>query len=186
MSKNNNPAPVAAAIPGYLAGTWKVDPEHSKIAFSVRQLGTRVHGRFTKFDITIVTGDDPSDSSVSAAIDLASLDTGNAKRDEHIRSDTFFDVAKHPAASYDSTGIRRAGEGWVIDGNLMLHGITRNVHLALAAIAFGPGPNGGRRATFSATALVNRGEFGIDRWTGGGLVVSDKVPISLEIHAVQV
>jgi hypothetical protein len=107
------------------------------------------------------------------------------ERTERDRSDTFFDVAKHPTASYRSTGIRRAGEGWVIDGDLTLHGITRNVPLAVAVTGIGPGPNGGRRAGFSATAQVNRGEFGIDRWTGGGLVVSDKVSISLEIHAIR-
>jgi polyisoprenoid-binding protein YceI len=184
----NNSGRAAAAIPGYLAGTWKVDPKHSKIAFSVRQLGLKVRGQFTRSDITIITGHDPLDSSVTATIELASLDTGNEKRDAHIRSETFFDVADHPTASYRSTGIRRAGEGWVIDGELTLHGITRKVPLAVTATGFGPGendPDGGRRAGFSATAQVSRGDFGIDRWTGGGLVVSDKVPISFEIQAIQ-
>jgi len=183
---SNHSGHAVAATPGYKSGTWKADPAHSGIAFSVRQLLiTTVSGRFTRYDVTIDTGEDPLGSSVNATIELASLDTGNEKRDEHIRSDTFFDVAKHPTASYRSTGIRRAGEGWVIDGDLTLHGITRNVPLAVAVTGFGPGPNGGRRAGFSATAQVSRGEFGIDRWTAGGLVVSDKVPISLEIHAIR-
>ena len=182
---NNNPTTAVTAVPEYLAGTWKVDPERCTIAFSVRQLGVKVHGHFTNFAITIVTGDDPSRLSVNATIDLASLDTGNQRRDEHVRSDTFFDVTDHPTASYVSTGIRRAGEGWVIDGELTLHGITRNVPLAVGVAGLGPGPNGGQRARFSATAQVKRSEFGIDRWTGGGLVVSDKVPISLEIHAIR-
>jgi polyisoprenoid-binding protein YceI len=183
---NNDSDQAVAEIPGYKSRTWKVDPAHSDIALSVRQLLiTTVSGRFTRYDVTIVTGEDPLGSSVNATIELASLDTGNEKRDEHIRSETFFDVAKHPTASYRSTGIRRAGEGWVIDGDLTLHGITRNVPVAVAVKGFGAGPNGGRRASFSATAQVNRGEFGINRWTGGGLVVSDKVPISLEIHAIR-
>lgn len=115
---NNDSDHALAAIPGYQSGTWKVDPAHSDMAFSVRQLlTTTVSGRFTRYDITIVTGEDPLGSSVNATIELASLDTGNEKRDEHIRSDTFFDVAKHPTASYRSTGIRRAGECWVIDGD---------------------------------------------------------------------
>jgi polyisoprenoid-binding protein YceI len=182
---SNDSSHAVAAIPGFKAGTWEVDPAHSDIAFSVRQLLiTTVNGRFTSYDVTIVTGEDPLGSSVNATIELASLDTGNEKRDEHIRSDTFFDVAKHPTASYRSTGIRRAGDGWVIDGDLTLRGITRNVPLAVAVTGFSPDPNGGR-AVFSATAQVNRGEFGIDRWTGGGLVVSDEVPISLEIHAIR-
>jgi polyisoprenoid-binding protein YceI len=183
---SNHSGHTASAIPGYKSGTWKVDPAQSDIAFSVRQLlVTTVSGRFTRYDVTIVIGEDPLDSSVTATIDLASLDTGNDKRDEHVRSDTFFDVAEHPTASYCSTGIRRTGEGWVIDGDLTLHGITRNVPIAVAVTRFGPGPNGGRHADFSATAQVSRSQFGINRWTGGGLVVSDQVPISLEIHAIQ-
>jgi polyisoprenoid-binding protein YceI len=183
---NNEPTHAVAEITGYQPGTWKVDPAHSDIAFSVRQLLiTTVSGRFTRYDATIVAGEDPLGSSVDATIDLTSLDTGNEKRDKHIRTETFFDVAQHPTAGYRSTGIRRAGDGWVIDGDLTLHGITRNVPLAVTTTGFDPGPNGGRRAFFSATAQVNRGDFGIGRWTGGGLVVSDKVPIRLEIHAVR-
>ena len=181
---NNDPV-ISAAMPGYRAGTWKADPAHSDISFSVRQVVMKVHGRMTSFDVAIVTGDDPLDSSVSATIDLASVETGNAKRDEHIRSSAFLDVASHPRVTYDSTGVRRAGEGWVIDGDLTLHGVTRPVPLAVAATRFAADPDGGGHATFCATALVDRSDFGIDRWAGGG-VVGTKVPISLEITAVLV
>jgi polyisoprenoid-binding protein YceI len=182
----SNESSYAAAIPGYQPGAWKVDPVQSDVAFSVRQLlMATVSGRFTRYDVSIVTGEYPLDSSVNATIDLASLDTGSEKRDEHIRSDTFFDVAKHPTASYRSTGIRQTDAGWVVEGDLTLHGITRSVPLAVTVTEFGPGPDGGRRAVFSATAQVVRSEFGIDGWTGGGLVVSDKVPISLQIHATR-
>jgi polyisoprenoid-binding protein YceI len=182
---NNDSDIVAAAVPGYRAGTWKADPARSDISFSIRQLVTKVHGRMTSFDIAIVTGDDPLDSSVSAAIDLASVETGNPKRDEHIRSSTFLDVARHFQVTYDSTGVRRAGAGWVIDGDLTLHGITRPVPLAVAAAGFAAGLDGGGHASFSATALVDRSDFGIDRWSGGG-VVGTNVLISLEITAVLV
>jgi polyisoprenoid-binding protein YceI len=182
---NNDPEIAAAAVPGYRAGTWKVDLAHSEISFSVRQLVTKVHGRMTSFDIAIVTGEDPLDSSVSATIDLASVETGNPKRDEHIRSSTFLDVASHPRVTYDSTGVRRAGDGWVVDGDLTLHGVTRPVPLAVTATGFAADLDGGGRASFSATALVDRSEFGIDRWAGGG-VVGTKVPISLEITTVLV
>jgi polyisoprenoid-binding protein YceI len=183
MSPNSSPPTVL--ITGYRPGTWKVDPAHSAIAFSVRQLLiTPVTGRFTAFDITIVTADDPLDSSVAATIELASLDTGNEKRDEHVRSETFLDVANHPTATYRSTGIRRSGDGWIVDGELTLHGITHEVALDVAVVGFEPEPDGGRRAGFSATGRIRRGEFGIDRWTGGGLVVSDRVLISLDIEAV--
>lgn len=183
---NTNSARALAAIPGYQAGTWKAEPAHSDIAFSVRQLlMTTVGGRFTRYDVTIVTGEDPLSSSVVATIELGSIDTGNEKRDEHIRSDTFFDAAQHPMVSYRSTGIRRAAEGWIIDGDLTLRGITRSVPLAVTVTGFGPGPNGGRRVGFTATAQIKRSEFGIDRYRGGGLVVSDKVQISLELHAIR-
>lgn len=183
---SNNSGHAVTAIPGYKSGTWKLGPAHSDIAFSVRNLLiTTVNGRFTRYDVTIITGEDPLGSSVNATIELASLDTGNEKRDEHLRSDAFLDVAEHPTASYRSTGIRRAGEGWIIDGDLTLHGITRNVPLSIAATGFDASPNGDRQARFSATAHVNRGEFGIDRWSGGGLVSSNTVPISIEIHAAR-
>jgi polyisoprenoid-binding protein YceI len=182
---NNIPDIAAAAVPGYRAGTWKADLAHSDISFSVRQLVTTLHGRMTGFDISIVTGDDPLDSSVSAIINLASVETGNPKRDEHIRSSTFLDVANHSQVRYESTGVRRAGEGWVIDGDLTLHGVTRPVPLAIVATGFAAGLDGGGHASFSATALVDRTDFGIDRWSAGG-VVGRKVPISLEITAVLV
>ncbi|HZC53383.1 MAG TPA: YceI family protein [Mycobacterium sp.] len=182
---NNDSTRAVAAIPGYLAGTWKADPAHSEIAFSVRQLLiTTVSGRFTRHDVTVVTGEDPLASSVTATIDLASLDTGNDRRDEHVRSNTFLDVAEHPTASYRSTGIRHTGDGWIIDGDLTVHGVTRNAPLAVTATRFGPDPNGDQRAGLTATTQISRGEFGIDRWTGGGAVVSDKIAISLEIEAV--
>ena len=178
-------APANVAIPGYLAGTWKADPVHSEIAFSIRQvMVSKVRGRFTRYDVTIVTSEDPLGSSVAATIDLASVETGNEKRDDHIRSATFFEVEKYPTVSYRSTGLRRTDDGWVIDGELTLHGRTRRVPLTVAANRFGPDPDGGQRAGFSATAQLNRSDFGIDRWTGGGAVVSDKVSISLEIEAV--
>jgi polyisoprenoid-binding protein YceI len=182
---NNNSDIAAAAVPGYRAGTWKADPAHSDIRFAVRQLITKVRGRMTSFDITIVTGDDPLDSSVRATIDLASVETGNSRRDGHVRSSTFLDVADHPRVTYASTGVRRAGAGWVVDGDLTLHGVTRAVPLAVAATGFVADLGGGGHAGFSATALVDRSDFGIDGWSGGG-VVGTKVPISLEITAVLV
>jgi polyisoprenoid-binding protein YceI len=178
-------APATIAIPGYLAGIWKADPVQSEIGFSVRLLMVgKARGRFTSHDVTIVTGEDPLGSSVAATIGLASIDTGIGRRDNHLRSADFFEVEKYPTMSYRSTGIRRTDDGWVIDGELTLHGVTRRVPLAVEVNGFGPDPFGAQRAGFSATAQINRGDFGIDRWTGGGVVVGDKVSISLEIEAV--
>ena len=176
---------LAGTVPDFRAGIWEVDLAHSEITFSIRQLVGNVHGRVTGFDLTITTGDDPLASSVRATVELASVSTGHRRRDTHIRSATFLDVANHPRVTYHSTGIRRAGDGWAIDGELTLHGVTRAVPLTVAAAGFAADPEGGRHASFSASALVDRSDFGIDRWTRGG-IVGTKVAINLEIRAVLV
>jgi polyisoprenoid-binding protein YceI len=188
MEEAMNVAPVTVAIPGYLVGTWKADPVHSEIAFSVRRLMiSKTRGRFTSYDVTIVTSEDPLGSSVTATIDLASIDTGNEQRDNHLRSADYFGVEKYPTMSYRSTGIRQTDDGWVIDGELTLHGITRQVPLAVEVNGFSSDQWGGQRAGFSATAQINRRDFGIDLtipMDGGGVGVGDEVSISLEIEAV--
>jgi polyisoprenoid-binding protein YceI len=176
------------AIPGYLAGTWTADPIHSEVGFAVRHLVGKTRGRFTTFDATITTGADPSTSSVTATIDMASVDTGFAARDAHLRSAEYFDVEHHPTMTYRSTGVRFADDEWVVDGELTLHGVTRPVPLVVTVNGFGPDPFGGYRAGFSATARLSRREFGIDLTVpldGGGVVVGDKVWIALEIEAVR-
>jgi len=183
-----NFAPATVAIPGYRVGTWKADPVHSEIAFSVRHLMVaKVRGRFTRYDVTIVTNQDPLGSSVAATIDLASVDTGNETRDNDLRSADYLEVDKHPTMSYRSTGIRQTGDGLVIDGELTLRGVTRQVLLAVEVHGFVPDPWGGQRAGFSATAQINRRDFGIGNiipMGGGGVAVGDTVSISLEIEAV--
>jgi polyisoprenoid-binding protein YceI len=189
MEEAMNSAPATVAIPGYLVGTWKADPAHSEIAFSVRHLMlAKVRGRFTSFDVTIVTSEDPLDSSVAATIDLASVDTGNQPRDDNLRSADYFDVEKYPTMSYRSTGVRRTDDGWVVDGELTVHDVTRQVPLAVEVNGFGPDPWGGQRAGFSATAQINRRDFGIGSvipLEGGGIAVGEKVSISLEVEAVR-
>lgn len=176
-----------AAIPGYLAGTWTADPVHSEIAFAVRQLMVgKVRGRFTSHDVTIDTSEDPLDSSVAATIDLASIDTGNKRRDNHLRSAAIVAAEKYPMMSYRSIGIQQTDDGWIIDGELTLHGVTRQVPLAVELNRFAPDPYGGQRARFSARAQINRSDFGIHiPMQAAGVMISDKVSISLEIEAVR-
>ncbi|RVU15528.1 polyisoprenoid-binding protein [Streptomyces antnestii] len=182
MTETRNTTPATTAVPGYVAGTWKADPAHSEIAFSVRLLGIiKTRGRFTTHDVTLVTDEDPLRSSVTATIDLASIDTGNAKRDNHLQSDGYLDVDTYPTMSYHSTGIRQTVGGWTVDGELTLHGVTRQVPLTLKVNAFTSGRRDERRAGFSATAEINRRDFGIDT---GGVALSNKVSVSLEIQAV--
>jgi polyisoprenoid-binding protein YceI len=184
-----NATPATVAIPDYLAGTWKADPAHSEVAFSVRHLMlSTARGRFSRYDVTITTAEDPLESSVRATVELASVDTGFGKRDEHLRAADYLDVETHPTMEYRSTGIRRAADaGWVVEGELTLHGVTRPVPLALEVHGFRPDPFGGQRAGFTATAQLSRREFGIGGsipMDSGGVLVGDKVTISLEIQAV--
>ncbi|HEY8728764.1 MAG TPA: YceI family protein [Acidothermaceae bacterium] len=178
----------ASTVPGYLAGTWVIDPVHSEVGFTVRHMMvSKVRGRFARFEGQIVTGATPLESSVTASIDLASIDTNNAQRDGHIRSADFFDVETYPTMTYQSTGVRQDGDDLVLDGNLTLKGVTKTVPLRLEANGFGPDPYGGTRAGFSAYAEINRRDFGVDFQAAletGGVVVADKVAIHLEIEAV--
>jgi polyisoprenoid-binding protein YceI len=176
------------AIPGYTAGTWIIDPVHSDVSFTVRHMMvSKVRGKFAAFSGEIVTGADPLDSSVTAEIDLRSIDTGSEQRDNHIRSADFFEVETYPTMTYRSTGVRHDGDGFMVDGKLTLKGVTRDVPLTLELNGFGPDAYGGTRAGFTASAEINRRDFGVNFnavMETGGTVVSDKVTIHLEIEAV--
>ncbi|MHA6794693.1 YceI family protein [Pseudonocardia bannensis] len=175
-------------IPGYVAGTWDIDPVHSDVSFTVRHMMvSKVRGRFGSFTGEIVTGANFADSTVSATLDATSIDTNNEQRDEHIRSADFFDVANNPEWTYRSTGVRADGEDFVVDGELTIKGVTKPVSLNLEIGGFGPDAYGGTRAGFTATTTINRSDFGVDiaiPLDGGGVVVSEKVQITLEIQAV--
>jgi|SRR5579875_1095273 polyisoprenoid-binding protein YceI len=175
-------------LPGYVAGTWAIDPVHSEVGFTVRHMMvSKVRGRFTKFDGQIITAENPLDSQVTATIDVASISTGDENRDNHLRSSDFLDVAHHPTMTYRSTGVRRDGDRFIVDGELTLRGVTRAVPLVVEVNGFGPDGYGGTRAGFSATAEINRRDFGVN-WNAaldnGGVVVGDKVTINLEIEAI--
>lgn len=178
-------------IPGFVTGTWNIDPSHSDVSFTVRHMMvSKVRGRFSRVAGEIVTADNPLESAVTATIDLDSIDTNAPQRDAHIRSADFFEVEKYPTMTYRSTGLRADGEDFLLDGELDLHGVTRPVTLKLELGGFGPdalNPAGGTRVGFSASGEINRRDFGIDitmPMDGGGVVVGDKVQIALEIEAV--
>lgn len=175
-------------IPGYIVGTWDIDAIHSDVSFTVRHMMiSKVRGRFNDVSGQLITGADLLDSSVVAEIDVSSFDTGNAQRDEHVRSADYLNAAEFPTMTYRSTGARRDGEDLVVDGELTLHGITRAVPLTVELSGFGPDAFGGTRAGFSATTKISRKDFGIDTelpLDGGGVVIGDTIQISLEIEAV--
>jgi polyisoprenoid-binding protein YceI len=178
----------SVTIPGYIAGTWNLDPTHTEIGFVARHMMvSKVRGKFEKYTGSITTAANPLDSSAQAEIDLSSITTGNDQRDGHLRSSDFFDVETHPKMAFRSTGVRPDGEEFLVDGELTIRGITKPITLKVELGGFGPDPYGGTRAGFTATAVINRSDFGVS-WNaaleGGGVVVSDKITIHIEAEAV--
>jgi polyisoprenoid-binding protein YceI len=179
---------LAGRIPGYVAGTWSIDPVHSTVEFVARHMVvSKVRGRFRTFSGTIVTAENPLESSATAEIDLNSIDTGTEQRDNHIRSADFFDVAAYPTMTYRSTGVSLDGDDYILHGQLTLKGVTKDVPLKLKLNGFGPDAYGGTRAGFTAIGEINRKDFGVNfhaLMETGGAVVSDKIQLHLEIEAV--
>jgi polyisoprenoid-binding protein YceI len=176
-------------VPGYEPATWNIDAIHSEVGFSVRHMMvSKVRGRFTGFSGQIVTAEDPRESSVTAEIDLASINTGNEQRDAHIKSADFFEVETYPTMTYKSTSVRVEDGEYILDGDLTLKGVTKRVPLHLELNGFGPDPYGGTRAGFTATGEINRRDFNVNfnaPMANGGAVVSDKIALHLEIEAVK-
>jgi polyisoprenoid-binding protein YceI len=175
-------------IPGYVAGTWVIDPIHSEIGFTVRHLMvSKVRGRFEKFEGEIVTGDDILDTRATVTVDLNSINTGNEDRDNDLRSSNYFESDKYPTMTYRTTSLRVEGDGYVADGELTVKDITNPVSLQVEFNGISPDPWGGTRAGLSASGEINRKDFGLTfdmPMEGGGLVVGDKIQLNLEIEAV--
>ena len=180
----------AVEIPGYVAGTWAIDPIHSEVSFVVRHMMvSKVRGRFDTFEGTIITAENPLESSVTASVDLSSVNTGQEQRDAHIRSADFFEVEKHPMMTFASTGIRAEGDHFLLDGDLSIKGVSKPVTFKLEVNGFGPDAFGGTRAGFSAATEINRKDFGVNfdgpiPGVPGGVAVSDKVTVTLEAEGV--
>jgi len=170
------------------AGTWAIDPSHSEISFSVRHLMvSKVRGHFTKFSGNLVIAEDNAKSSVTAEIDASSIDTRDENRDNHLRTNEFFDIENHPTWTFASTGIRAGGKGgYLVDGNLTIKGVTKPVVLDLEVAGTSTDPWGNTKAGFSASTVINRKDFGVE-WNApletGGVLVGEEVTISLEIQA---
>src|SRR4029453_565085 len=132
----------AVEIPGYVAGTYTIDPGHSDVAFSVRHLMvSKVRGHFTRFQGELTLTPDPLASSVTATIEVASIDTNNPQRDDDLRSATFFETATYATMTFGSVGIRHGEDGFDVDGELTLHGVTRPGPLAPDLNGFPPAPH---------------------------------------------
>jgi polyisoprenoid-binding protein YceI len=171
------------------AGTWKVDPGHAEVGFMGRHfMLTKVRGRFTGVDATVRIGERPEDSRVTAVIDMASVESGDRTRDDHLRSGDFFDAEKHPQAVFESTSVTWNGRSGTLDGNLTIKGVTHPVSLDVDYLGYARDPWGGDRTVFSASGKINREDWGLT-WNmaleTGGILVSKEIELSLEIEAVR-
>ena len=170
--------------------TWDIDPAHSSVEFSVKHMMvSTVKGRFRNVDGTLrIDEADPTRSSVEATVDVASIDTGVAQRDDHLRSDDFFNAARYPKISFRGTGIEKRGEDWKLTGDLTIREVSRPVVLDVEFDGRGVDAFGKDRAGFTAETKINRKDFGVN-WNGlieaGGVVVGDTVKIALNIAAVR-
>lgn len=181
------------ALPALAAAeTWSIDADHSSVGFTVRHMMvSNVKGSFGTFSGTVeVDEKDSAGSKVSVTIDAASINTGVAKRDEHLRSADFFDTARYPTVTYVSKKVEKSGKDRLkVYGDLTLRGVTRQVVLDVEGpSAAHRDPWGKTRRGASATATINRRDFGLT-WNkvieAGGVLVGDEVKIILEMEFIR-
>lgn len=184
---------IALALPGFaFAATWTIDPDHSSIGFKVKHLMVaNVKGSFDKHTGVVEIDDkDITKSRVEVSIDTASINTNVAKRDEHLRSADFFDVAKYPKMTFVSKKVAKAGKDKLkVTGDLTLHGVTKQVVLDVEPLSKeSKDPWGNIRRGTTATTTIDRKDFGLTWNKGletGGVLVGDEVTITLEIEMIK-
>jgi polyisoprenoid-binding protein YceI len=172
-----------------IAGTWKVDPGHSEVGFVGRHFGlTKIRGRFVGVDGTVVIAPAVEQSSVVAVIDMSSVSSGDASRDDHLRSPDFFDVVNHPTAMYRSTALAVDGDRARIDGELTIKEVTRRVTLDAELLGATVDPWGNERLVLSARGRINREDWGLT-WNvvleAGGLLVSKEITLEIEVELIR-
>jgi len=181
-------AAVALASPALAADTYQFDKPHTNVGFQVRHIFTMVSGRFTDFSGTIeIDRANPEKSSVEFTIQAASIDTSDPRRDQHLRSADFFDVANHPTLTFKSTAIKPNGtNSFLVTGDLTMRGVTKQVSLPVTLLGEGKDPMGNDKIGFETGVTLNRTEFGLN-WNraleGGGTLLSDDVKIQIAVEA---
>lgn len=169
-------------------GVWDIDPGHTDVAFTGRHfMLTKVRGHFTGVTGTITMAEDPAASSVTVAIDMTTVHSGNPTRDEHLRSADLFDVEKFPGATFRSTSLDLRGEHGTMTGDLTIRDVTREVTFDVTYEGYALDPWGGHRAVASARTRLNREDFGIT-WNmaleTGGVLVSKEIQLEINLEAV--
>jgi polyisoprenoid-binding protein YceI len=170
-------------------GKWVVDPGHAEVGFVGRHFGlSRIRGRFTGIDGTVEIGEAPGDSKIDVTIDMASVDSGSRDRDDHLRSADFFDVNNYPTARFHSTAIAVDGARAAVTGELTIKELTRSVTLDVEYLGYVHDPWDNDRAMFTATANVNREDWGLT-WNmvldAGGVLVSKEIGLAIEVELIR-
>ena len=173
-----------------IAGDYVIDPSHSTLGFSTRHaMVTTVRGQFTDFEGTAhVDTADPAQSRVDLTIQAASISTGSADRDGHLRSGDFFDAETFPTLRFVSTDVERDGEDWVITGDFTIKDVTRPLTITFEPTGSARDPFGNLRIGFEGQATINRKDWGLT-WNAaletGGVLVSEKVKLQFDVSAIQ-
>ena len=170
-------------------GTWTVDPQHSSVEFAVKHLGiATVRGKFGSFEGTLEVGEGRGATRAYGTVDVASVDTGEPQRDDHLRSADFFDAENLPQIEFTSKAIAVDGDEVLIVGDITLHGVTREIKLEGTINGTEQDPWGNDRVGLELRGEINRGDFGMkfnQALGSGNLLVGEKVKLTLEISAIK-
>jgi polyisoprenoid-binding protein YceI len=168
-----------------IPGRWALDPSHSSVGFAVRHLGVaKVRGRFTDFETEVVVGETLADTSVLATVQLASIDTGNADRDAHCRSDDLLDVANRPTLTFRSTAFSGTDEDWVLDGEVTIGEVTKPIRLAVELGGVEDFVDGTRHAGFEATGELKRTDFGVAPGMPAAML-GDVIKLQIDLELIE-
>ena len=169
------------------AGRYELDPTHTVVGFVARHMLSKVRGQFTEFTGTIEVADSPEDSRVEVEVKTGSITTHTDKRDQHLMSGDFLEIAKHPVLSFRSTALRpTGGTSFELDGDLTIKDITRPVTLSGEFLGWGPNMQGDPMLAASAKTRIDREDWGMT-WNmaveAGGFLVGKKVDLEIEVEA---
>ena len=184
-------AALALASPALAADTYQFDKAHTTVGFQVRHIVTNLGGKFQDFSGTIkVDRVKPETSSVEFTIQAASINTNDPKRDEHLKSPDFFDVANQPTITFKSTSVKPTGkDAYDVAGNLTMRGVTKAITLPVTFLGEGKDPWGNEKIGFETATTLNRKDYGIN-WNKaldqGGLLVGDEVKVQISVEANKV
>lgn len=173
-----------------LTGTWTLDPTHTRIGFVARHaMVTRVRGNFNEFEGTATVAENPAESAARLTIKAASIDTRNAQRDEHLRSNDFLALDEYPEITFVSTGVNVSGPTTLeLTGNLTIKGTTNSVTIPFEFEGAATDPYGNLRAGFEGSVVINRKDYGVT-WNApletGGVLVGEKITLEFEVSAIK-